>query len=58
MGPEKTMAAIRDHIGSFLDLYLRGRTLDRTRERLLMGPSADYPDAAVTTQEQPLCSKP
>jgi hypothetical protein len=52
------MAAIRDHIGSFLDLYLRGRALDRTRERLLMGPSADYPDAAVTTQEQPLCSKP
>jgi dienelactone hydrolase len=58
MGPEKTMAAIRDYIGSFLDNNLRAGSLDRTRERLLMGPSADYPDAAVTTQEQPLCSKP
>jgi len=58
MGPEKTMAAIRDYIGSFLDHNLRARTLDQTRERLLTGPSADYPDAAVTTQEQPLCSKP
>jgi dienelactone hydrolase len=58
MGSEKTMAAIRDYIGSFLDHNLRARTLDGTRERLLSGPSADYPDAAVTTQEQPLCSKP
>jgi dienelactone hydrolase len=58
MGPEKTMAAVRDYIAAFLDANLRSMALDRTQERLLIGPSSDYPDAAVTTQEQSLCAKP
>jgi dienelactone hydrolase len=52
MGPEKTIAAVRDYIAAFLDTNLRGTPLDR----LLSGPSPEYPDAVVTTQEQPLCT--
>jgi dienelactone hydrolase len=52
MGPEKTIAALRDYIAAFLDTNLRGKPLDR----LLSGPSPEYPDAVVTTQEQPLCT--
>jgi dienelactone hydrolase len=54
MGPESTVAAIRDHVAAFLDTNLRGRPLDP----LLTGSSADYPDAAVVTQEQSLCREP
>lgn len=50
MGPEKTIAAVRDYIAAFLDANLRGQPLDP----LLTGPSSDYPDAAVTTQNEPL----
>jgi pimeloyl-ACP methyl ester carboxylesterase len=53
MGPEKTIAAIRDYIAAFLDANLRGRPVNR----LLTGPSAAYPDAAVTTQKQSLSSR-
>jgi dienelactone hydrolase len=54
MGPEKTMSAVRDYIAAFLDANLRGMTPDR----LLAGPSADYPDAAVFTQQQRFCATP
>ncbi len=50
MGPEKTIAAIRDYIAAFLDASLRGQPLNP----LLSGSSAHYPDAAVTTQNEPL----
>lgn len=50
MGPEKTIGAVRDYIAAFLDANLRGQPLDP----LLTGPSSDYPDAAVTTQNEPL----
>jgi dienelactone hydrolase len=53
MGPEKTMAAVRDYIAAFLDTNLRGKPADR----LLSGPSSDYPDAAVTPQKQLLCGE-
>jgi len=51
MGPDKTIAAIRDYIGAFLDTNLRQSPLNP----LLAGPSSDYPDASVTTQQQRLC---
>jgi hypothetical protein len=54
MGPEKTIAAVRDYIAAFLDTNLRGKPLDR----LLTGTSPKYPDVIVTTQERPLCRQP
>jgi dienelactone hydrolase len=54
MGPDKTIAAVRDYIAAFLDANLRGRPMDP----LLTGPSAEYPDADVTTQNQLLRCKP
>jgi len=54
MGADKTIAAVRDYIAAFLDANLRGRPMDP----LLTGPSAEYPDADVTTQNQLLRSKP
>ena len=53
MGSEKTIAAVRDYIAAFLDTNLRDRPMDL----LLTGPSADYPDAGVTTQKELLCSE-
>jgi len=53
MGPEKTIAAIRNYIAAFLDTNLRGKPADP----LLTGPSSEYPDAAVTTQRQLLCGE-
>lgn len=50
MGPEKTIAAVRDYIAAFLETNLRRQPLDP----LLTGPSSDYPDAAVTTQNETL----
>ena len=54
MGPDKTIAAIRNYIAAFLDATLRDQPLDR----LLTGPSSDYPDAEVTTQSKLLRGKP
>jgi hypothetical protein len=54
MGPEKTIAAVRDYIAAFLDANLRGKPLDP----LLTGPSSQYPDAVVTTQMQSLRDEP
>ena len=56
MGPQKTMAAVRDYIAAFLDANLRG--LPPGPDRLLSGPSSEYPDAQVTTQNELLRSKP
>jgi hypothetical protein len=53
MGPEKTMAAMRDYVAGFLDANLRGEPTDP----LLTGPSPNYPDAEVITQEQSLCGR-
>jgi dienelactone hydrolase len=53
MGPEKAVSAVRNYITAFLDANLRDKGLDP----LLTGPSLDYPDAAVTTQTQGLCTE-
>jgi hypothetical protein len=53
MGPDKTIAAVREYIAAFLDANLQGKAADR----LLTGPSSEYPDAAVTTQKQLLCGE-
>jgi len=53
MGPDKTIAALRDYIAAFLDANLGRRSL----QPLLNGSSIDYPDAAVTTPIQPLCGE-
>ena len=55
MGPEKTMSAIRDYVGTFLDAHLRGAELEPARKRLLTGPSLDYPNAVTTVEQQRLC---
>jgi len=54
MGPERTMAAVRDYVAAFLDTNLR----DEPLAPLLTGPSRVYPDAALTTQDQTLCREP
>jgi predicted dienelactone hydrolase len=54
MGPDKTMAAVRNYIAAFLDANLRGKPW----ESLLIGPSSDFPDADVTTQNQLLRGEP
>jgi dienelactone hydrolase len=53
MGEEKTVAAVRDYIAAFLDANLLGKTMDP----LLVGPSSQYPDAEVTTQNEFLRGK-
>ena len=53
MGPDKTIEALRNYTAAFLDANLRETSL----EPLLVGPSADYPDAEVTTQKESLCSE-
>ena len=54
MGPEKTIAAIREYIAAFLEANLRGESMNP----LLTAPSSQYPDAIVTTQEQSPCRQP
>jgi dienelactone hydrolase len=53
VGMEKTVEAIRNYIAVFLDANLNGNAPDR----LLKGPSPDYPDVEVTTQTQQPCGK-
>lgn len=53
MGPDRTVAAIRDYVAAFFDESLRGKS----RNPLLDGPSLIYPDAAVITEGHPLCSQ-
>lgn len=52
MGPERTMQAVRDYVAAFLDANVRGES----PSGLLTGPSSLYPDATVTSGDQPLCS--
>jgi len=54
MGPEKTMAAIRDYVAAFLDTNLLGEGT----ASLLNGPSPNYPDARVKGRDQSLCGNP
>jgi len=51
MGPERTMAAVRDYVGEFLDANLREKAGASVS-------SSAYADAQVTTQDQPLCREP
>jgi hypothetical protein len=52
-GPDRTVAAVRNYIAAFLDANLRGRPMDL----LMTGPSSDYADTEVTTQERSLCGR-
>lgn len=52
MGPEKTVEALRNYIAAFLDANLAGKG----QTALLTGPSVDYPDTDVTTQQESLCA--
>ncbi len=54
LGPEKTIAAVRDYIAAFLDANLWGKPMNS----LLAGPSPDYPDVVVITQNQLLSGEP
>src|SRR5262249_5738428 len=54
MGTDKTIAALRDYISAFLDANLK----NEPKGHLLTGPSADYPDAEVTLQNQAQCHQP
>src|SRR5438876_9673218 len=54
MGPEKTVAAIRDYIAAFLDTNLRSEP----EGPLLTGPSAEYPEASLTTRSPSLYGGP
>lgn len=54
MGPDTTIAAVRNYVAAFLDANLRGLPPGR----LLKGPSRPYPDAVVTTQAQSVCGQP
>jgi predicted dienelactone hydrolase len=53
MGPEKTIAAVRNYVAAFLDANL----LDRPPDVLLTRPALDYPDAVVTLRNQQLRAK-
>jgi predicted dienelactone hydrolase len=53
MGPDKTIAAIRNYVAAFLDANL----LDKPLDPLLTGPSSEFPDAAVTTRRESLRAK-
>jgi predicted dienelactone hydrolase len=48
MGPEKSIAAIRNYVAAFLDVHLLGKPIDP----LLAGPSSEFPDATVTTRKE------
>jgi dienelactone hydrolase len=50
MDTERTVEAIRNYVAAFLESSLQGGRLDP----LLSGPSAEYPDAEVTTQTRSL----
>jgi len=50
MGPDRTIAAIRDYIAAFLDANLRGQPLDP----LLIEPSSRYPDVNFIKPAQSL----
>lgn len=51
MGPDRTVAAIRDYVAAFLDSSLRERPIDP----LLTERSLIYPDASVTSGDEQSC---
>jgi hypothetical protein len=53
MGPDKTVAAIRNYVAAFLDANLLGKEPGP----LLTGPSSEFPDATVTTRKELLRAK-
>jgi dienelactone hydrolase len=53
MGPDKTIAAIREYVAAFLDAHLLGSPGDS----LLSGASSEFPDAIVTTRKESLRAK-
>lgn len=53
MGPDKTVAAVREYVAAFLDAHLLGKPLDPK----LTGPSSEFPDATVTTRKESLRAK-
>jgi predicted dienelactone hydrolase len=53
MGAEKTIAAMRNYVSAFLDNVLVGKP----KSPLLIGPSPDYPDIALTNEKQALCGE-
>jgi len=53
MGPEKTIAALRDYIAAFLDTNLRREAPSPG----MIGLSSDYPRAYVNTHMQSACGK-
>ena len=54
IGPERTIAVVRNYIAAFFDANLRGQPMNS----LLTGPSPDSPEVVVTTREGSLCGKP
>ena len=54
LGPEKTVAAIRNYVSSFFDAYLEGKSAGL----LLNGLSSEYPEATITTRTRALCAGP
>ena len=54
MGPQRTIAVVRNYIAAFFDANLRGQPMSS----LLTGPSPDSPEVVVTTREGSLCGKP
>jgi len=53
MGPEKTIAAMRNYIAAFLDANFRDAAMPNPSTE----PSSQYPDAVITTQKQSLCGE-
>ena len=53
MGPDKTVAAVRNYVAAFLDANLLGKE----PSPLLTGPSSEFPDATVTTRKELLRAK-
>ena len=53
MGAERTITAMRNDIGAFLDYVLLGKT----KSSLFIRPSPDYPDVALTNEKQFLCGE-
>ena len=53
MGPERTIAAVRDSITAFLDVYVRNKALEPLFGRGL----SRYSDAVVFRQDQTLCNQ-
>jgi dienelactone hydrolase len=54
MGPERTVAAVRNYLAAFLDANLRGQPMNS----LLTKRFPNFTEVVVTTRQQSLCGKP